>query len=64
MCIEVSDALEAWNKAPAHIRMMAGAYVGPLLVALVAVSSKVEKIDGQVSILSELAKLKGVNHGA
>lgn len=42
----VGDALAAWEKAPPHIRIMAGAYVGPLLAALVAVAEEVEKLKG------------------
>lgn len=40
----VSDALAAWERAPLHIRMMAGEYVGPILAALVAVAGEVEKL--------------------
>lgn len=43
---EVNDALAAWEKAPAHIRMMAGQYVGPILAALVALAERVEKLEG------------------
>lgn len=45
----INDALSAWEAAPLHIRMMAGAYVGPLLAALVAVGEKVEKIEGVIN---------------
>lgn len=34
----VSAASAAWNKAPAHVRAMAGAYVSPLLGALIAIN--------------------------
>ncbi len=40
----VADALAAWNRAPVHIRMMAGEYVGPILAALVAIADDVEKL--------------------
>lgn len=43
---EVQDALAAWNKAPAHVRALAGAYVGPMLAALVALAERIEKIEG------------------
>lgn len=46
----IDDALAAWNNAPAHVRMMVGAYVGPLLAALVAIGAEVEA-------------MKGANHG-
>jgi hypothetical protein len=46
----VMEAVKAWNGAPMHIRAMAGAYVGPLLEALQAISA-------------ELDALKGANHG-
>lgn len=41
----INDALTAWEAAPLHIRMMAGAYVGPLLAALVAIGEKVNQIE-------------------
>jgi hypothetical protein len=43
----IADALAAWQAAPAHVRMMAGAYVGPVLAALVAVGEEVEKLKGE-----------------
>jgi len=44
----VDDALAAWNKAPAHVRMMAGAYVSPLLIALAAIANEVEALKEEV----------------
>jgi hypothetical protein len=43
----IADALAAWNKAPAHVKLMAGAYVGPLLAALVAIGERIEKLENQ-----------------
>jgi hypothetical protein len=40
----VADALAAWEAAPLHVRMMAGAYVVPVLAALVAVADEVEAL--------------------
>lgn len=40
----IDDALAAWESAPMHVRMMAGAYVGPVLAALEAVAEEVEKL--------------------
>ena len=42
----VADALAAWNAAPAHIRMMGGQYVGPILAALSELAERVEKLEG------------------
>lgn len=44
----VGEAAAAWVKAPAHVRAMAGAYVGPLLAAL-------EELDGRVQVLEAQA---------
>lgn len=46
MSNEVADAVDAWNGAPAHIRALAGAYVGPLLAAVVALEKRLEKLEG------------------
>lgn len=32
----IAAAIAAWGRAPAHVRIMAGDYVEPLLAALVA----------------------------
>jgi hypothetical protein len=41
----VEDALAAWSEAPAHVRMMAGAYVGPLLAAIAAMADAIEALE-------------------
>lgn len=41
------DAVEAWNKAPFHIKTMAGDYVGPILAALVAIADEVRELKGE-----------------
>lgn len=43
--LAVAEAVAAWAKAPAHIRAMAGAYVGPLLAALQALEARVNDIE-------------------
>lgn len=43
---EVKAAQEAWNKAPAHVRVMGSAYVGPILAALEALALRVEALEG------------------
>ena len=42
----VSEAVKAWAAAPMHIKAMAGAYVGPLLEAIKAISEELDKIKG------------------
>lgn len=44
----IDDALAAWGRAPMHVRAMAGAYVGPLLAALVAIGEHVEALEKEV----------------
>lgn len=41
----VGEAAAAWAKAPAHVRAMAGAYVGPLLAALEEMDRRVAAIE-------------------
>lgn len=41
---KVFAAVEAWNNAPLHIRTMAGAYVTPMIEAMVAIADEIEKL--------------------
>ncbi len=38
----ILEARTRWDGAPAHIKIMAGAYVGPLLEALEAIGAEIE----------------------
>lgn len=40
----VVEAAAAWAKAPAHIKAMAGAYVGPLIAALLAMNAELQAL--------------------
>ena len=40
----VAEAAAAWNGAPLHIKAMAGAYVGPILAALQAMSQEMDAL--------------------
>lgn len=42
----VEKARKAWEAAPLHVRAMAGAYVDPLIVALLELAARVEKLEG------------------
>lgn len=42
-------AAQAWKKAPAHIRMMAGDYVGPLLTAIEAIGDELDEVQRQIA---------------
>lgn len=44
----VKAAGESWGKAPAHVRLMAAAYVGPLLAALEAINSELQALDNDL----------------
>ena len=37
-------AAAAWAKAPAHIKAMAGLYVGPVLAAVLAVNEELREV--------------------
>lgn len=43
----VAAAVRAWDGAPLHIKAMAGAYVGPLLEAIEAISAELDAIKGE-----------------
>lgn len=61
----LQGALNAWEKAPAHVKVMAGAYVGPLLLALGALGEEVEEQRCDLLALSaRVANLEGADHGA
>lgn len=38
----ILEARQRWDGAPAHIKIMAGAYVGPLLEALEAIGAELD----------------------
>lgn len=38
------EAAAAWAKAPAHIKAMAGLYVGPVLAAVLAVNEELREV--------------------
>lgn len=40
----IKEAGESWAKAPAHVRIMAGAYVAPLLAALAALNDEIDEL--------------------
>lgn len=40
----VEKARKAWEQAPAHVRMMAGNYVDPLIIALLEMSAEINKL--------------------
>lgn len=42
----VAAAVKAWDGAPLHFKAMAGAYVGPLLEAIQAISAEIDAIKG------------------
>ncbi len=44
----VDKAQAAWNRAPAHVKLMAGAYVEPLLAALVAMADEISTLKEKV----------------
>lgn len=41
---QVAQMQALWAKAPAHIKAMAGAYVGPLIAAISAVNEELEQL--------------------
>lgn len=43
--ILVNAAAQGWAKAPMHIKAMAGAYVGPLLAAMLAINDELKRIN-------------------
>ena len=62
----LKGAREAWKQAPAHVKLMAGAYVGPLLTALDALGEDLEEVqrDLHVADMARGGAAEGVDHGA
>lgn len=48
---EVSALAETWQKAPAHVRGMAGAYVAPMVAALQAQAAALVGMDRELQAL-------------
>jgi hypothetical protein len=55
---EVAAAAAAWAKAPAHVRAMAGAYVGPLQSAINAINDELQARSDKADAMAE--KLRGL----
>lgn len=55
----VLGAAKAWQGAPGHVKAMAGAYVGPLLDAIILMGRELDEIRGQIA-----GEAKGGQHGA
>ena len=53
----VTDSLLAWDKAPMHVRVMAAAYVEPILEALAGLNREVQ------TITTDLEDLKAHRYG-
>ena len=45
----VREALSAWDSAPPHIRLMAGAYVRPMLAALVILATSCQESNERIT---------------
>lgn len=43
------EAASAWEKAPMHVKAMAGPYVKPMIAAVLALAQAIEEIGGQQS---------------
>lgn len=56
-------AEQAWKKAPAHVRVMAGDYVGPLLEALKAIGDELDEVQGR-PVCACNGACKGNSYGA
>lgn len=52
----VEKARNAWQGAPFHVRAMAGAYVAPILAALLEMEGRIFRVESALS-----AKLKIIN---
>ena len=50
-------ALKTWEKAPAHVRAMAGTWVNPLILAISAMDNELQELSEAVTALG------GVKHG-
>lgn len=46
------DAAKAWEKAPIHVKAMAGPYVKPLLTAVMALAMAAEGADARMDAMT------------
>lgn len=51
--IEYSRAVKAWERAPLHIKLMAQAYVDPLISAIGQMNDELGDIQQQLKVLHE-----------
>ena len=47
--LKVSEATSAWNKAPSHVKAMAGEVMRPLFIAMLAQQAALEAIEKAVT---------------
>lgn len=45
----VAKAVQAWETAPFHVRSLAGAYVDPLMIAMLAIVAELESLKKEVA---------------
>jgi len=45
----IEGATTAWQSAPPHVKIMAGAYVGPLLEAIQAIGKELDGIADEIA---------------
>ena len=59
----VEKARKAWESAPMHVRMMAGAYVDPMVVGLLEIAARLEKHEKWIEELSLRLSYQGAKNG-
>lgn len=47
----LQGCLRAWNKAPTHVKVMAGGYVDPILHVVTALNREIENLTKDVEVL-------------
>ena len=55
----IKAAREKWETAPAHVKIMAGAYVGPLLLALEAINAELDAVTLDLEVIAHALPLEG-----
>lgn len=64
---ELATAKEAWEKAPVHIKAMAGRYMEPILAVMEQSVGRLERLEQAVVTacgVDSIDELQGAGHGA
>lgn len=59
----IKAAREKWEGAPAHVKIMAAAYVGPIFTAIEAMGAELDAINIDIEVIAQALPLEEPTKG-